>query len=139
MRRALYILCQCSWGAIQTLAGAVLFLIFAAKPHFTHHGAVVTRWQFGGSASLGMFIFLSDKHRGREADRVLAHEFGHTLQSLILGPLYLVVIALPSVIWAGVPALRRMRGRRGISYYRMYTERWANYLEERYIGDETPK
>ncbi len=139
MRKILYILCQCSWGLLQTALGAVMFLIFVGKPHFLHHGAVVTRWHAKGSASLGMFVFLSDRHSGKAEERVLAHEFGHTLQSLILGPLYLAVIALPSLVWAGFPALRKMRGRRGISYYRMYTERWANYLEERYIGDETPR
>ncbi len=139
MRKLLYVLCQCSWGAIQTLVGAVLFLLFVTKPHRMYHGAVVTEWRAKGSISLGMFVFLSDRHGEATRERVLLHEFGHTIQSMILGPLYLLIIGLPSVIWAGMPLLVRLRSRRGISYYRMYTERWANHLSQRYIGGDVPQ
>lgn len=139
MKKLLYILCQCSWGVVQTLVGAVMFLLFASKPHRMYHGAVVTVWNAKGSISLGMFVFLSDRHGEALGERVLLHEFGHTIQSLILGPFYLLVIGLPSVIWAGMPPLARLRSRRGISYYRMYTERWANHLGQRYIGGDVPE
>lgn len=139
MRKALYILCQCSWGILQTIIGAVLFMIFITRPHSFFHGAVVTRWNARGSVSLGMFVFVSKRHSERLRERVTLHEFGHTLQSLILGPFYLPVIALPSVIWAGVPFFGKLRSSRNISYYRLYTERWANHLARRYIGGELPQ
>ena len=139
MRRLLYILWQCSWGSIQSLAGAVIFLVFIKRPHRFYHGAVVTEWSHGGSISLGMFVFLSDRLNERRARCILAHEYGHTIQSLILGPLYLPVIGLPSVIWAGVPAFSRMRKKRNMSYYRLYTERWANHLGRRTTGEDTPE
>ena len=139
MRRLLYILCQCSWGVIQSLVGAVLFLVFIRRPHRFYHGAVVTEWSNGGSVSLGMFIFLSDRLSERRSRCILAHEYGHTVQSLILGPLYLPVIGLPSVVWAGAPAFSRMRKKRNMSYYRLYTERWANHLGRKTTGEETPE
>ena len=43
-------------------------------------------------ASLGRYIFLSTYFR----IQTVKHEFGHSVQSLYLGPLYLLVIGLPS-------------------------------------------
>jgi len=58
---------------------------------------------------------------------------GHTVQSVILGPLFLPVIGLPSLLWAGLPVFRKYRERRSVSYYWLYTERWANFLGERTV------
>lgn len=77
-----------------------------------------------GSVSLGEYIFLCPQHWNDKA--VLKHERGHRKQSLILGWLYLFVIALPSIIWAG--CFNGYRRRKGVSYYAFYTERWANKL-----------
>lgn len=75
-----------------------------------------------GGVSLGNFAFVCpqlahDEHTIRhEAD-------GHTVDSLIFGPLYLLAIGLPSVlhlIWFN----RKQPA--GKSYYDFYTERWAN-------------
>ena len=83
---------------------------------------------------LGMFIFISesamtDEHR----EFTLMHEYGHTVQSIILGPLFLPVIGLPSLLWAGLPVFRKFREKRSLSYYWLYTERWANFLGERAV------
>ncbi len=118
-----YVIGQCTWGALQTLAGGFLFLINITKPHFTYNGAIVTRWKMKGSVSLGEFIFLNEK----ADETILAHEYGHTVQSLILGPLYLLVIGLPSIVWAGFPLFVSFRQKKNYSYYRFYTERWANF------------
>ena len=120
--RGLYVLCQCTWGLLQTVVGAVLCLTCRGCQRTFHRGAVVTQWRREEGLSLGLFIFVPQDG----GERLLSHEYGHTLQSLLLGPLYLLVIGLPSVIWAGLPALARRRARRNISYYAFYTERWAD-------------
>jgi len=86
--------------------------------------------------SLGLFIFVPPLPDG-PSRRLKAHEYGHTIQSLILGPLYVPVILIPSLVWAGTPRLERRRVRRGTSYYSFYTEHWANALVFRLTG-ETP-
>ena len=57
---------------------------------------------------IGMFIFISEKcPKGLESnlsmqetfERTKVHEYGHTIQSIILGPLFLLVIGIPSCIW----------------------------------------
>ncbi len=115
---------QLSWGILQTVLGFLLFLKNIKRRHYVHRGAVFTEWEQGGGISLGLFVFVKPNAEAR----LISHEYGHTLQSLILGPLYLLVIGLPSFIWANLPYFRRMRKEKSISYYSLYCERWADVL-----------
>ena len=124
MRRLLYIIINITWGLPQTLAGAFVFLACARQPHFVHHGAVVTTWKARRGLSLGLFLFLPES----ADDRLLVHEYGHSVQSLILGPLYLVVVGIPSMLWSMVPAFATRRNKHGISYYSFLPERTASTL-----------
>lgn len=128
----MYYILQWSWGIIQNIVGFCVFLANVRRGHFRYNGAVVTVWKSRrGSMGLGMFIFISESAMNVEhREFTLMHEYGHTLQSIILGPLFLPVIGLPSLLWAGLPVFRKYRERRSISYYRLYTERWANFLGE---------
>jgi hypothetical protein len=157
LRGKLYTAAQWTWGLPQTLAGAVLYLKHRKDPHFDYNGARVTAWDKLSGVSLGKFIFVPEKkgwstiqQNGEKPDSqksqrkagkdsvssfLLEHEYGHTIQSLVLGPLYLVIIGLPSVVWMNVPALSRWRARTDTSYYAFYTERWANTLGERVLGE----
>lgn len=78
----------------------------------------------GGSLSLGTYIFICPAHYG-DGDTLL-HEQGHTKQSYILGWLYLLVIGLPSLIWAN--CFEKYRQKHNISYFSFYTEKWADKL-----------
>ena len=129
----LYYLVQCTWGALQTLAGFIVFLVNFNRPHFFYHNAMVTVWKIRSGLSLGAFIFVpsfKDTSRTGIQRRIIVHEYGHTIQSLILGPLYLLVIGLPSLLWNKIPVFERRRVQRNFSYYSFYTERWANHLGE---------
>ena len=139
MRTALYILWQCTWGIAQTLVGAAVLLFNLGKPHRLYHGAVVTEWSSGSSVSLGMFIFLSERTNPATKQKLLVHEYGHTLQSLMLGPLYLIVIGLPSILWAGLPCCKKHRRTKQISYYSLYSEHWANRLGEKITKEPAMK
>lgn len=77
-----------------------------------------------GAVTLGGFIVLRTRYMD-EQDTLL-HEWGHTRQSLMLGPLYLPVVGLPSIVWAALYGSVIPRSRNG--YYRFYTERWADRL-----------
>lgn len=142
MKRCLYVLWQCSWGALQTLMGLVVFLMHLDCPHFWYHGAVVTRWSSSSSVSLGLFLFVADDvsslakdcttdaQRKDFADRLLVHEYGHTIQSLLLGPLYLLVIGIPSSYWGNSRRCIERRRYEQLPYCAFFTERWANLLGE---------
>lgn len=110
------------WGLPQNIIGGILYLIFRCKnPHKKFNNAYVcempNRW---GSVSLGMFILVSNI----ENETTIKHEYGHTRQSMLLGPLYLLVVGLPSIIWAG--CFSKYRQKHNKSYYSFYCEAWAD-------------
>lgn len=72
-----------------------------------------------GGISLGCFIFLSPYSAKREA--TIRHELGHVKQSHRLLWVYLLVIGLPSILWATFRNKNRC-------YYSFYPESWANRL-----------
>ncbi len=61
--------------------------------------------------------------------------FGHTIQSLILGPLYLIIIGIPSVLWGFFGAKKRKE--KQIPYGAFFTEEWANRLGEWVTGEKS--
>lgn len=142
----LYRLWQCTWGILQTLLGLIVFLANVKRKHYVYHGAIVTEWSDMSSVSLGMFVFvtaepyfykkLEGKYSKEElSSRLLVHEYGHTIQSLILGPLYLIAIGIPSTLWGWLPNLAQTRKTEQISYFSFFTERWANSLGEKVTGE----
>lgn len=145
MNTMLYRIIQCTWGGIQTLLGSIIFLLHRKDRHFSYHGAIVTQWRAKSSVSIGMFVFITDEpyfyEKRRDeysmeelSRRLLVHEYGHTIQSLILGPLYLIAMGIPSTLWGFLPGCARKR-QQGISYFSFFTDRWANALGEKVTGE----
>lgn len=141
IKRIVYLLIQWTWGLPQNLLAAILYVVLYHRcQHSKFRQACVTLWRHTYSMGCGMFIFQGDHgygHLPKERNeainhKVLVHEYGHTVQSLILGPLFLPVIALPSLLWAGLPSAQRWRRKHKFSYYQFYTENWANRLGDRY-------
>lgn len=89
------------WQLPQLIAAFIYYQYLKSKDEIldtcTCQGAIVfIKKKSCGSVTLGSHIFLSP----RATDTTVRHEWGHTRQSLILGPLYLIVIGIPSIIWA---------------------------------------
>lgn len=112
------------WQLPQCLLGAIIWLVCRLKKRTSkvYNGRVLTEWGLGGGLSLGYFIFVSQT----ASDNTKQHEWGHTKQSQFLGWLYLLVIGLPSIIWAG--CFEKYRQRNGVSYYSLFCEKWADKL-----------
>lgn len=127
MKKALFRLWQWTWELPQTLIGAVLYLIHRKQPHGEYHGCVVTYWNVSGSLGVGMFLFIDKRHHDAHP-QIMVHEFGHAVQSAILGPLFLPIMGIPSFLWCNLPPCRRLRREKGVSYYRFYPESTANHL-----------
>ena len=148
IRAILYCIWQWTWGFLQSALGLLNFVIHIHDKHYFYHGALITEWKDKSSVSLGMFVFLTsepyfygklkDEYTMEELSRrLLVHEYGHTIQSLLLGPLYLIVIGIPSMFWGFLPALNQKRKREGLSYFSFYTEKWANCLGETITGQKS--
>ena len=78
---------------------------------------------FQGGLSLGQFIFLFPNC----SEDFVRHEYGHCLQSKMLGWLYLVVVFIPSFIMA---CLTRVGILKKEGYYKRFPEAWADSLGE---------
>lgn len=82
----------------------------------------IYKTNISGGITLGKYIYIHKNIKNFEY--ILKHEHGHVVQSKILGPLYLIVIGIPSLIWATIHTYFKIKK----SYYSFYTEAWANKI-----------
>lgn len=105
-----------TWGGLQSVIGLVLgigavLLGASVSPHWGR-GAEVELPAYMGQ---GAGVSLGPIAIGSSGFSHWPHEFGHRLQSLLLGPLYLFVIGIPSAI-----------SRRSTFYTERWADAWAN-------------
>ncbi len=125
------------WELPQTLlAGSMIF--FLGRKITGHESFKDARLfyvkKFPGAISLGRFIILNTGYSSDEKTK--KHEYGHSLQSLYLGWLYIIIVGLPSIIRAFAWKLLKLDS---ASYYRGYPENWANKLGFRRKKHAIPK
>ena len=123
------------WEAPQKALAHIIIKLSKATEIGEYNSAKLYYWKWGGGMSLSTHIFLPIKTltwTPYQTDYV-KHEYGHTRQSHLLGPLYLLVIGLPSIIWAGCFEWYRQKYNK--TYYDFYTESWANKLGGAYKED----
>ena len=93
----LYYFLHWTWGLVPNIVAGIIALILkicgAEVSKFRNSICVQTKYDWGGSFSLGMFIFM-----GKDCDSSKPHEYGHTIQCMGWGILFIFIIALPSVI-----------------------------------------
>ena len=139
MKTLLYEILQLTWGLPQSVLGLIYLAKYGhGKEHFRFHGAYVSKWDHSGGISLGMFIFIGDKlMNAGEPYAYLTHEYGHSIQSLLLGPLYIPVIGIPSNSWAAKYTKEKLLD--GISYFSVFPENHANILGTMVTGIKVPE
>ena len=125
-----------TWGYLQTIAGFFLYLMYIRYPHRYYHGVVRTAWDKNGGLSMGMFIFTpyeteGDESRQEYCEKVAVHEFGHTFQALLLGPLYPFIIGIPSLSWGNIPYFQKIRNEKQLPYTWLFCEKWASFRGEK--------
>lgn len=130
LKSVLFYLWQFTYGILQNIIGLVMLIIYklrGAESEWFHNALItyIDKKNFGG-ISLGMFIFINKNRSGDSLHDTKIHEYGHTVQTMILGPLWLFVIAIPSVIWCNTPYFVKKRKNDNVSYYRAYCEGWSN-------------
>lgn len=130
IKRALFLI----WELPQNILGALLFIFFAVFSDSVilddDDSLEMYSPTMRGAISLGIFRVYAYKYLGngaRYVELVRKHEKeGHRKQSMMLGPLYLIVIGLPSLVWSALhSSVRRLRT---VNYFSFYTEKWADRL-----------
>jgi hypothetical protein len=114
------------WELPQTVLAALVIILF--KRRITKRisyklSSIFYMKGFPGGISLGRFIILNEKYIDKKFPG--RHEYGHSIQSLYLGWLYLLVVGIPSLIRSIVWRLFKLDSYR---YYAGYPEKWANKL-----------
>ncbi len=114
-------ICTIIWQFPQILLGKLLVLCY--KPKFLHKVSNVKIYQSSKieGLSLGAYIFVDINIP--EGTAIIKHEFGHVVQSRILGVLYIPVIVIPSYLWYLTTDKFKSLEKH---YYSFYTESWAN-------------
>jgi len=115
------------WQLPQNILGLImsLFLRPLTKLNADTIATVYSSSRMSGGISLGDYAFVS-KISAKDKLTVAHEGTGHAKQSMMLGPLYLIVIGLPSLIWAGLYGSVIKPTKNG--YYKFYTEKWADKL-----------
>lgn len=128
------------WMLPQNLLGMICFMGFLAVDWLSGQDSKVIRTpdrvilnsshQYSG-VTLGFFIILPYQKFVRYFNaytQSLRHETGHYHQSKILGPLYLLVIGIPSILWNIFQYLYTLVMGKRLDYYKFYSEKWADKL-----------
>ena len=95
---------QWTWCLSVNVVGGIAYLICTKvlgykSQKFGYANIVYVPWNQGG-LSMGLFIFMRENHPNKEwTYNTRIHEYGHTWQCLLLGPLYYIVVAIPSAVW----------------------------------------
>lgn len=114
------------WQYPQHMLGLFLVLIWGARMKKAEmeketRGVLIFRTKRHVGISLGMIIIANE----RASDRTVSHEYGHSRQSLYLGPLYLLVVGLPSITMNIISRFNRKFAK---NYYNRWPENWADRL-----------
>ena len=110
------------WQLPQNALGLLLRAIYKGKDSLYEDAIVRRSTKMRGGISLGKYIIINQF----SSKKTVMHEYGHCRQSVYLGWFYLLVIGLPSLVWAGLYGTLIPSTKNG--YYRFYTEKWADRL-----------
>ena len=119
------------WQLPQNLLGLLLVAIYKPeRKHIMDNGNEIhfANRMLGG-ISLGKYSIVNTCHYRKDIadalkrDTVRHEAIGHAKQSLYLGPLYLLVVGLPSIVWAAICKDNKR-------YFEVYPENWADKLAD---------
>ena len=128
MRDIVSLVLAFTWELVQTLIAVFVIVyikIFHKSKSSSYYDGSRGVWyivhSWNRSFSLGYFIFLEQG----ETQYVRRHEYGHSIQSRLVGPLYIPLVCIPSFI----DYILVDEGKRNWDgYYKKYPEKWANDL-----------
>lgn len=133
MIKFIYWFISLTWGCIMTFIGLIsslFLLIIGYRPYkvgYTFYFKVGRSW---GGLTLGTVIIVSENH----SPHTLKHEYGHTIQNLIFGPIELFIgIASASRYWYRELKYYRKNKQPSTTYDSIWFEGQATRLGNKYI------
>ena len=123
------------WQLPQEIIGCFLILMIKGKRKYINVlipgkqskyglvGVYIAPNLLNSGISLGDYIIFDGRIEISETD--VLHEYGHQLQSRFLGPLYLLIVGIPSLIGN---IYSRINKKDEKWYYSLFPENWADRL-----------
>ena len=124
MKRLFYIILYL-WQLPQNIAGLMVLLFYKVKKvkiTKCENGIYLVPFFCAGGVSLGNYIFILESN---DDEFTRKHELGHRIQSMMLGPLYLLIVGLPSALFNIISSHSYKFSK---NYYCRFPENWANKL-----------
>ena len=120
MKKVIIFILLFIWQLPQNLLGLIMLLFVGKKTLLSKDNYISTfkGSKMSGGISLGQIAIVSES-LSRSEEHIAHERDGHTYDSKLFGPLYLLVIGLPSLLWATFHSSKKC-------YYSFYTERLAN-------------
>lgn len=118
------------WQLPQHIIALIVILLYRAKAteqQVTPQKLYLVKSKVLSGGSFGNYVILEESYMksSRLFNVTLKHEYGHSIQSLYFGPLYLLIIGIPSLM----NNLRARYDKRVYdTYYSRYPEKWADRL-----------
>lgn len=112
------------WQLPQHILALILLWVFRRRVTSIYRYEHVTVYRLSGTGwgvSLGRYVFLDVWY----SDLSVMHETGHSVQSRYLGPLYLIVVGVPSIAMNILTRIGILDANR---YYDRWPENWADRL-----------
>lgn len=134
-----------TWGILFTMIGLItlvliwVFLHPLVKEYKRVAGriAIVFKGNLPGGMNLGL-VYIIDESQVNSY-RLHTHEIGHSIQNARFGPLFIPVIAIPSLIraslWDRISRKERAKTGKYPDYDRIWFEGQATRLGEKYVGE----
>lgn len=123
------------WQFPQMILGKLLLLIYgnATLYNTINYTKFYNTYKMLSGISLGDIVIL----RVPDFDIDMKHEYGHSIQSHILGPLYLIVIGLPSILGNIYDQIFHKNWSYEKSYKWYYNQPWEKWADK--LGGVTRK
>ncbi len=116
-----------TWCLPQSLLGSIYTITYKNKiinkKNYKNISLIIIKTNMFEGLSLGKFIFINKENQNNL--NTIKHEYGHTLQNYIFGPLYLIIITLPSSIQFWISKYNKNFKK---NYFKRFPENWANKL-----------
>lgn len=143
--KKILILISFIWELPQLIIGILYLIVMRVKFKSRYRLSFIFAFnkysEFG--ISFGKVIALPSEDSQME---LLAHEYGHSIQSMMLGPFYLFVVGLTSsmrYLYYALKSKNEMDEAKKMKiweeYYRGFPESWANNLAQKYYKAELSK
>lgn len=144
IREVLLIILEWIWCFPQMFLGWLLRILFFRKKdkvvlddipelgkitYYVTYNSKLPAWFGASGVSLGRYILFKvpEKYTPwvKVSEIAVRHEYGHTKQSRILGPLYLIIVGIPSFTFN---IMSRFNRKFASDYYNRFPENWADKL-----------